>query len=72
MTAAKTGGVRRSRARAQDHVRNGGQSARLGARQLPNAGLVRRRAAVTVTVLAVGDTTTVTVTVRVQVRGRVN
>ena len=71
MTAANTGGVRRSGARAQDHVCDGGQSARLGARQLPHARLVRSRATVTVTVLAVGDTTTVTVTGRVQVRGRV-
>ena len=39
MTAAKTGGVRRSGARAQDHRRDGGESARLGARQLPSARL---------------------------------
>lgn len=39
VTAAKSGGVRRSGARAQDHVRDGGQSTRLGALQLPRARL---------------------------------
>ena len=39
MTTANSGGVRCSGARAQDHVRDGGQSARLGALQLPRARL---------------------------------